>query len=243
MATTRTENIAAVDGSGTFAGTITLPAAGSGPGLVLLHEIFGVNAYVLDVARRLAELGYVTLAPDLFWRQEPGVRLGHDPADLQKGMSLAQNFDGAKGAEDLGAALGHLRSLPEVHGGAGAIGFCFGGVMAYLTAVTADPDVAVSYYGSAVPDLLSMADQVACPILFHFGTADAYLARERSEEVRTVFEGRPDAEVHLHEGAGHAFDNSFAPQFSQPEHARVAWEQTAEFLHRHLPVGSGRIEQ
>ena len=171
------------------------------------------------------------------------MRLDHDQASLQKGMSLAQSFDGAKGAEDLGAALGHLRSLPEVHGGAGVIGFCFGGVMAYLTAVAADPDVAVSYYGSAVPDLLSMADQVTCPILFHFGTGDAYLPLARAEEVRTAFGSRPDAEVHLHQGAGHAFDNSFAPQFSQPKHAQVAWEQTVGFLRRYLPVGSGPVEQ
>ncbi|MGI8751230.1 MAG: dienelactone hydrolase family protein [Acidimicrobiales bacterium] len=236
MAPTRTEDIGATDGSGTFAGTVTLPAGGSGPGLMLLQEIFGVNDYIVDVARRLAELGYVTLAPDLFWRQEPGVALGHDQAALEKGMSLAQRFDGAKGAEDLGAALAHLRSLPEVRGGAGAIGFCFGGVMAYLTAAVADPDVAVAYYGSGVPDLLAMADQVACPILFHFGTADAFLPSERAEEVRAVFESRPDAEVRVHEGAGHAFDNSFAPQFSQPEHAEVAWGQTVAFLRRYLPV-------
>jgi carboxymethylenebutenolidase len=234
MAATRTETVAATDGSGAFAATVTLPAAGSGPGLV--QEIFGVNDYILDVARRLADLGYVTLAPDLFWRQEPGVVLGHDEAGLHKGMALAQGFDGAKGAEDLGAALDHLRSLPEVHRGAGVIGFCFGGVMAYLAAVAADPDVAVSYYGSGVPDLLDMADQVTCPILFHFGTADAYLAREQAERVGDVFTARPDAEVRFHEGAGHAFDNSFAPQFSQPEHAEVAWGQTVDFLRRHLPV-------
>lgn len=197
-----------------------------------------MNDYLVDVARRLAELGYVTIAPDLFWRQEPGVQLGHDQAGLDEGLSLAQNFDGAKGAEDLGATLSHLRSLPEVHGGTGAIGFCFGGVMAYLTAAIADPDVAVSYYGSAVPDLLSMADQVTCPILFHFGTADAYMPQERAEEVRAVFENRPAAEVHIHPGAGHAFDNSFAPQFSQPEHAEVAWGQTVEFLRRHLPLAA-----
>ncbi len=236
MALTRTEVITARDGSGTFAGTITLPDAGSGPGLLLLQEIFGVNDYILDVARRLAELGYVTLAPDLFWRQERSVQLSHDQEGLRRGMALAQRFDGAKGAADLGAALAHLRSLPEVGGGAGAIGFCFGGVMAYLTAATADPDVAVSYYGSGVPDLLSMADQVTCPILFHFGTGDPYLAHDRAEEVRDIFGGRLDAEVQFHEGAGHAFDNSFAPQFSQPEHAEVAWGQTVAFLRRYLPT-------
>src|SRR5689334_19401896 len=161
----RTATISATDGSGTFAGTVTLPPSGSGPGLLLLQEIFGVNEYLRAVGQRLASLGYVTLAPDLFWRQEPGVDLAHDESSMGKGMQLAQGFDSDKGAEDLGAALAALRGLPEVTGGAGALGFCFGGTMAFLTAAVHDPDVVVSYYGSGVPSMLGMAGSVTCPIL------------------------------------------------------------------------------
>jgi carboxymethylenebutenolidase len=155
---------------------------------------------------------------------------------MGKGMQLAQGFDADKGAEDLGAALAHLRALPEVSGGAGALGFCFGGTMAFLTAAAHEPDVAVSYYGSGVPGMLGMADAVRCPILFHFGGADPFLPVEGARAVESAFGARPDAEVHIHEGGGHAFDNSFAATFHQPEHAATAWDQTAAFLSRHLPL-------
>ena len=233
----RMETIPATDGSGSFAGTLTLPASGRGPGLILLQEIFGVNEYLRACGQRLAALGYVTLAPDLFWRQEPGVDLPHDESAMGKGMGLAQGFDAEKGAEDLGASLAFLRSLPEVSGGAGALGFCFGGTMAFLTAATHDPDVAVSYYGSGVPSMLGMADSVTCPVLFHFGEADPFLPLEGAKAVEAAFRGRDGSEVHIHPGAGHAFDNSFAPTFHQPEPAARAWDQTSAFLAKHLPVG------
>lgn len=238
MASSRTEEIAATDGSGTFAGTVTVPEGGTGPGLLLLQEIFGVNDYIEDVGRRLAQLGYVSLAPDLFWRQRPGVRLGATDEDLAAGMQLAQSFDFSAGVADLLASLAHLRSLPEVTGGAGAIGFCFGGVMAYLTAAHGDPDVTVSYYGSGVPDLLDLAGQVDCPILFHFGDDDAFLPVERAEAVATAFAERPGAVVRIHSGGGHAFDNWTNPRFSQPDIAASAWETTAAFLAEHLPPTS-----
>jgi carboxymethylenebutenolidase len=234
----RTEMISATDGSGSFAGTVTVPPAGQGPGLLLLQEIFGVNEYLRAVGQRLAALGYVTLAPDLFWRQEPGVDLPHDESAMGKGMQLAQGFDADKGAADLGASLAALRSLPEVGGrGAGVLGFCFGGTMAFLAAAVHDPDVAVSYYGSGVPSMLGMADQITCPILFHFGEADPFLPLEGAKAVEAAFGGREGCEVHIHAGAGHAFDNSFAPTFHQPEPATAAWDQTSAFLARHLPVG------
>lgn len=235
MATSRTEHIAATDGSGTFTATVTVPDAGTGPGLVLLQEIFGVNDYIEDVGRRLAQLRYVTVAPDLFWRQRPGVRLGTTDEDLAAGMQLAQSFDHTAGVADLLASLDHLRGLPEVVGGTGAIGFCFGGVMAYLTAAYGDPDVAVSYYGSGVPDLLDLAGQVDCPILFQFGDNDPFLPVERAEEVATTFADRAGAAVGIYGGGGHAFDNWTNPRFSQPEVAASAWEATTAFLAEHLP--------
>ena len=237
MPDTRNETITAADGSGTFNGFVTLPSGGSGPGLLVIHEIFGVNDYIRDVGARLAELGYVTMAPDLFWRQEPNVALPNDESSMAKGMQLGQGFDPAKGGEDLGTALAHLRSLSEVAGGAGILGFCFGGTMAFLCAAAHEPDVAVSYYGSGVASMLGMAEQVTCPILFHFGGADPFLPLEQAQQVEAAFAGRDDAEVHIHEGAGHAFDNSFSTMFHQPEAAAAAWEQTGAFLRRHLPAG------
>src|SRR3954468_14717370 len=100
--TTRSETIAADDG-GSFAGHVTVPASGSGPGLLLLQEIFGVNGYLKGRAADLAELGYVVLCPDMFWRIEPGIALAHDEAGLEKAFGYISQFDFEKGVADLGA--------------------------------------------------------------------------------------------------------------------------------------------
>jgi carboxymethylenebutenolidase len=94
----------------------------------------------------------------------------------------------------------------------------------------------VSYYGSGVASMLGMADRVTCPILFHFGGADPFLPLDQAQQVEAAFGSRDGAEVHIHDGAGHAFDNSFSTTFHQPEPAAAAWEQTRAFLGRHLPV-------
>jgi len=236
MTTTRTDTITAADG-GTFAGHVAVPAAGRGPGLVLVQEIFGVNRYIRDVADRLAALGYVVLAPDMFWRVEPGVAIdGTDDAALGQAMGYVGRFDGPAGLADLAAAVGHLQALPECSGDVGVIGFCFGGTFAYLAAAHLDPVVAVSYYGSGVAGNLDLLDRVACPILFHFGDADPYLPNADVDRLRAASAGMGNVEILVQAGSGHAFDNSFNPNFSDPPAAAAAWERTVAFLGRHLTV-------
>jgi carboxymethylenebutenolidase len=201
----------------------------------VLHEIFGVNDYVTGACRRLAELGYVALAPDLFWRTAPGLALGHDEDGLAQAMENVTSFDAEAAVGDAAAALDHLRSLPEVRGGAGVLGFCLGGTLAYLVAAAAEPDAAVSYYGSGVPGALDQADRITCPLLVHFGGDDPYISRDQVDAARAALADRPGVTFVIHGGAGHAFDNSLAPAFHQPEAAEVAWRQTADFLARALP--------
>ena len=128
--------------------TIVVPDEGNGHGVVLYQEIFGVNEFLLAKAGSLAELGYVVLCPDVFWRVQPGVSLPHDEAALQEAFALAQRY-GAEVADedkvaDLETAVAHLRSLPEVGGrGAGVLGFCLGGRLAYSVAARSGPDTAV----------------------------------------------------------------------------------------------------
>lgn len=232
----RTETITARDG-GRFSAHLSLPESGSGPGMVVIQEIFGLTRYIREAADRLAGLGYVALAPDLYWRLEPGVDLDEQrPDSLQRAFEYMGRLDFAQAADDAAAALDHLRRLPEVTGGSGIIGFCLGGGISYFVAAEAEPDTCVSYYGSAVPNALAMAGQVRCPILFHFGAADEYIPPEKRAEVEEAFAGR-DAEFHVHEGAGHAFDNWNAAMFHHRPAAEEAWGQTVEFLKRTLPVG------
>jgi len=121
--------IKAADG-GKFRGYLAVPAAGKGPGIVLCQEIFGINAYIREVADYYAEEGYVVLAPDLFWRLDKDVELGYTEDDWKKAFDYFQRFDTDKGMEDITAAVRVLRTRPEVAGKVGALGFCLGGRLA-----------------------------------------------------------------------------------------------------------------
>jgi carboxymethylenebutenolidase len=235
--TSRAEQIRAHDG-GEFPGHLALPKSGSGPGMVVIQEIFGVNDYVKRACERLAKLGYMALAPDLYWRLGPRIAIDEkEPGGLQKAFGYVGRLDFAKAGDDATAALEHLRGLPEVAGAkAGILGFCLGGGVSYMVAALSDPVTCVSYYGSAVPDALGLAGQVRCPILFHFGGADDDIPAEKQQAIREAFAHHPGTEFHVHEGAGHAFDNDNAAPMHHERAAREAWAQTADFLNRTLPV-------
>jgi carboxymethylenebutenolidase len=237
MPPTRSERIRGHDGH-EFDGYLSLPEGGSGPGLVVIQEIFGVTDYIRGACERLSGLGYVALAPDLYSRIEPGVDLDERiPDSLGKAFGYMQRLDVPAAIDDAVASLEHLRSVPEVSDQrAGIIGFCLGGGIAYFVAVNAEPEVAVCYYGSAIPDGLGQAERVTCPILFHFGDADEYVPAEKREAVRQAFADRPNTEFHIHPGANHAFDNHRAAMFHHPEAAARAWEQTRDFLARQYPA-------
>lgn len=211
------------------------PAGGTGPGILLLQEIFGISDYLVRRAEDLAGLGYVVLAPEIFWRL--GVaKVENGPDAIEEGMGLAQRVDWDAAVQDSVAALAHLRSLPEVTGGAGVVGFCFGGGLGFHLAAVADPDALVSYYGSSLPGLLELAPQVTAPSLHHFGLADSFLDQPTVERVREAVDTRPDVEFETYPGADHAFDNADIP-LHHPEASALAWERTADFLARRLPRG------
>jgi len=236
-----TLRVTAGDGR-SFEATVVLPEVGAaGPGIVLYQEIFGVNDFLLGKAADLASLGYVVCCPDVFWRIEPGVSLPHDEIGLQRGLTLVGRWMGEVPDEtkvaDLGAVMSEFSSSSWVTGPAGVMGYCLGGSLAYMSAVALDPAVCVSYYGSGVADQLGAADQVRCPVLFHFGDQDSYIPLDQAERVRDAFSGRPDAEVRITAGAGHAFENLLAPAFANPEAAAQSWPVTVDFLGRYLPVG------
>jgi len=215
---------------------VSLPESGTGPGMLVLMEIFGVGVYIREAADRLAALGYVTLAPDLYRRTRPGAEFAHDDAGLEQAMGAVQQLDMPGAIADAIVALEHLRGLPETGGAAGVLGFCLGGMLAFGVAKGADPATAVSYYGSGVPDMVQDSRSISCPVLFQFGGEDAYILREQAERVATAAETRDGWECHIHDDGGHAFDNWDAPRFSRPEPAKRAWAQTADFLNRTLPA-------
>ena len=233
--TVRVERVATADGD--LDAHVALPDSGSGPGIVVLQEIFGVGDYIKESTDRLAGLGYVALAPDLYWRIERGITLDHDEAGMAKAFETVQQLDPELAVRDSIGALHALRELPEVTGGrAGVLGFCLGGTLAFQVAVQDDPDVAVCYYGSRIAGMLDRANAIRCPVLFHYGGEDQYIPLEHAEQVAACAASNDAMECHIHEGAGHAFDNHDAPMFHQPEPAARAWEITREFLTRYHPV-------
>jgi carboxymethylenebutenolidase len=234
VTTARTDRIAVEDGS--FDVHVVLPDGGRGPGVVLIQEIFGVGSFIRAVADRLAGLGYVVAAPDLFWRFAPNYAADHDEAGLAESFDKLQQLDVPKAVSDSVATLEHLARLDEVTGRPGVFGYCLGGTIAWATAAQGDPAVCISYYGTQVPQMLDLVDQVTCPTLFHFGDTDSFLPMEAVEALNTAITGRPGFVINI-EHAGHAFENSEAPMFYDEAAAQSSWAKTVAFLGTHLPPG------
>ena len=193
------------DGSGSFRGYLALPAGGSGPGLVLAQEIFGINSTMRDVADDYAEEGYVVLVPDIFWRQEPNVELGYTEADWQRAFGYFQGFDEAKGMQDIQTAISTLRARAEVTGKVGVLGFCLGGKLAYLAACRTDADVAVGYYGVGIDAALGEADSIKSPLVLHIAELDKFCPPEARDKIVQTLKGRPNIALHVYPGMDHAF--------------------------------------
>lgn len=243
MPSERIEQITTSDGA-TYDGWLWVPDAGAGPGVLLLQEIFGVGDFVRAKAAALAELGYVVLAPDVFWRTERHVAHAHDDAGLQAAFASMTRWstevDELTRIADLVSAFEHLRGLEEVGArAAGAMGYCLGGRLAYEIAVASQPDAAVCYYGSGIGSRVGdTAEQITCPLLFHYGSDDPYIPQDEVEAVAKAFAGRDDVVVHVHDGAGHAFENFEAPMFHHDAAATASWRLTTDFLARTLSLGS-----
>lgn len=204
------------------------------PGVLVLQEIFGVNEYIRSVCERLVAAGYVAAAPDLYWRSTPGFTAAHDEAGMQAAFAEVAKLDVPTAIADAVAALGVLGDLPEVAGRPGVLGFCLGGTLAWGVAAAGDPSCAVSYYGSGVPQMLGLADQVHCPVLFHFGDRDPYIPNEGVEALNEVIARHRNLALNV-EQAGHAYDNAFAEQFHDEAAARAAWSKSLAFLEDNLP--------
>ena len=234
--TTRYETITANDG-GEFVAYCAIPESGSGPGVLLFQEIFGVNDNMRGLAEKLAAEGYVTLVPDMFWRIEPRFER-KDESGLGDAFAMVQKFDFETGVADIQSAHAHLLGMAECTGKVGAIGFCLGGGLAFAAATRSrvdgrGPDAAVPYYGSPVNDLLGFVDQLECPTMFHYGNNDAFIPEEKIAEVEQAVAGKPDVVFHRYD-AGHAFSNWDAPSMYQAEAAELAWSRTLEFFGKHL---------
>jgi carboxymethylenebutenolidase len=225
-----TISIAATDGAGSFDAHLVEPAKKPAGAVVLIQEIFGINASIQETAAQIAELGFFVLAPDLFWRQERNVALSDKTqAEWDKAFALMQGFDHETGIADLKATLAAARTLPGANGKAGTVGYCLGGLLAFRMAIESDADINVSYYGVALDNFVGGLDKVRAPLLLHIAGQDEYFPSEGRARLIAAAAGHPQVHTHLYRGADHAFARVGGIHWD----ARSAWianGRTAEAL-------------
>lgn len=224
-----------INGSdGFFSAYVARPAAATAPALVVIQEIFGVNQVMRDICDGLAKDGYVAICPDLFWRQEPGIQItDKTEEEWQKAFQLYQGFDEAKGVEDLKATIDHIRGDAGTGDKVGAVGFCLGGKLAYLTATRTDVDAAVGYYGVGIENALDEASNISKPLMLHIAGEDGFCPKEAQAKIHEGLDGNARITIHDYPGVDHAFARAGGEHYDA-DAASKANQRTAEFFKAHL---------
>lgn len=223
--------IKAKDG-GDFTGYLALPPDGTGPGVVVIQEIFGVNEVMRGITDDWAAQGFIALCPDLFWRQEPGIQItDKSEAEWARAFELFNGFDLAKGVEDLDATIEHLRALDGCTGKVGSVGFCLGGRLAFLTATRTKVDAAVGYYGVMLEE--HVGEALKAPVMLHIATEDAFVPKENQAKVHAALDGNGKATLYDYQGNDHAFARQGGEHFDAAA-AALARQRTADFFQKTL---------
>ena len=202
------------------------PAGEPIAGLVVIQEIFGVNQHIRSVADGYAHDGFLAVAPALFDRVERNVELAYDGPEAQKGMAINQRLDLAKCLEDIDATLGYVRQ--QTGRKSGVIGYCLGGLLAWLSATRLQPDFAVGYYAGRIGNYA--AETPHAPVQLHFGKLDTHIPDEQVDRVHVA---HPEVEIHWYENAGHGFNCDMRASYNA-EAAALARTRALAFLKRHL---------
>jgi carboxymethylenebutenolidase len=218
---------------GAFGAYIARPKALPAPAVVVLQELFGVNADIRKTCDELAEQGLIAVAPDLFWRQEPGVDLGvTSEADWQHGLRLYQAYDRDAGARDVKDTANAVAKLPGCTGKVAVLGYCLGALMVFLTAVRHDVDAAVAYHGGDTEKYLGEIDGLA-PMLMHLAEEDEFISKAAQAEIKAALARKPNATVYSYPGQHHAFSRHNGAHYNAAA-AALANGRTREFLHQQL---------
>jgi carboxymethylenebutenolidase len=198
--------IQASDGSGGFAAYLLEPKSKPAGVVVLIQEIFGVNQAMRDTAAWVADLGFIAVCPDLFWRIQPGIDItDKTEAEWKQAFELFQKFDQVKGIEDLKATVAAARTLPGANGRVGTMGYCLGGRLAFMMAEQSDADINISYYGVGLDGLLGDLGKVTKPLLVHIADKDEFFPAEGRAKVVEATKGYGPIATHVYPNADHAF--------------------------------------
>ncbi len=234
-----------IEGGGTMGGYLARPEGGEPrPAVVVFMEIFGVNAHIRDITERIAREGYVALAPDYFHRTGPGVEFDYDDAGMAEGMKLLGALQADEMVADSQAALSFLRGRSDVRGDRiGAVGFCIGGHMTYLTACETDIQAAASFYGGGIAgpqgpgggaSTVSKTPGIQGKILCFFGAEDGMIPQSQVDEIRAALEAAGTRhEVHVYSGADHGFNCDRRASYNE-EAAGDAWGRMSDLFAQEL---------
>jgi carboxymethylenebutenolidase len=204
------------------------------PAVVVLQELFGVNADIRKTCDEIAEQGFLAVAPDLFWRQEPGIDLTvTSEADWQHGLRLYQAYDRDAGVRDVKDTVNAVAKLPGCTGRVAALGYCLGALMAFLTAARYGVDAAVAYHGGDTEKYLGEIDGLRAPMLMHLAEEDEFISKPAQAEIKAALAKKPNTTVYSYPGQNHAFSRHGGAHYNA-EAAALAHERTYAFLNGQL---------
>ena len=219
---------------GAFSASITRPKTLPAPAVVVLHEVFGVNSDIRKTCGELTEQGFIAVAPDLFWRQEPGVDLSvTSEPDWQHGLRLYQAYDRDAGARDIKDTADVVAKLPGCIGKVAVLGYCLGGLMTFLTAVRYSVDAAVVYHGGDTEKYLGEANGLDAPLLMHLAEEDEFISKAAQAEIKAALASKPNVTVYSYPGQHHAFARHNGEHYNAAA-AALANGRTREFLNQQL---------
>lgn len=208
--------------------------------VVVIQEIFGINAGIRTICDNLALAGFNAIAPDLFWRQEPGIQLtDQSEAEWKRAFELYQGFNVELGIEDLKTTLAYIRRQENCTGKAGTIGYCLGGKLAFLMAARSDADCNVSYYGVGIQDMVDEAVHIRRQLLMHIAEKDKFVPIAAQEKILNALNKHENIEIHVYPDVEHAFAREGGQHYDK-EAARMANARTADFMAQHLALRGGK---
>jgi carboxymethylenebutenolidase len=219
---------------GTFMGYLAVPAAGKGPGLVVIQEIFGVNQVMREITDGFAAAGFAALCPDLFWRQEPGLQLtDKTEAEWSRAFQLYQGFSVDKGIADIVSSMGELAASGACTGKIGTTGYCLGGLLAYLAGCRTKADASVGYYGVGIEKHLGEAAKLRGAVLLHVAEEDKFVPKAAQAEIKAALAGNVKVTIHSYPGMDHAFCRTGGEHYNAAA-AGLANQRTLAFFKQHL---------